>query len=62
LTKIEIEKWNIPIENLKFGSILGKGAFGVVMYGEHYQKDANSDVVTKSSVAIKKLKGMIEAI
>ena len=62
LIKIEIEKWNIPIENLKFGSILGKGAFGVVMYGEHYQKDTNSDVVTKSSVAIKKLKGMIEAI
>jgi hypothetical protein len=54
LSKADIDRWNIPIDHLKFGSILGKGAFGIVMYGEFDQTLKDE---TKRPVAIKKLKG-----
>ncbi len=54
LSKADIDRWNIPIDRLKFGSILGKGAFGIVMYGECDQGDESKSSV--KPVAIKKLK------
>jgi serine/threonine protein kinase len=53
LSKADIDRWNIPIDSLKFGPVLGKGAFGVVMYGE-CAPYTQADV--KRPVAIKKLK------
>jgi serine/threonine protein kinase len=33
LDEKDIKKWRIPLEHLKFGHTLGRGAFGVVVYG-----------------------------
>ena len=49
-------KYKIPIESLKFGHILGKGAFGIVLYAEILPN--NNDDDKKIIVAVKKLKGM----
>ena len=59
LTKSDAQKFKIPIDNLKFGHVLGSGAFGIVIYAEIYtNKDENGkNITTKQPVAIKKLRG-----
>lgn len=54
------EKWKIPIDNLKFGNVLGQGAFGTVIYAEFYINHNGNDrnLTTKKPVAIKKLRGI----
>lgn len=47
----EIEKWEIPLGNLKFGHTLGAGAFGLVMYAEETLENDKF-----RAVAVKKLK------
>ena len=45
-------QWEFPRQNLRFGDVLGEGAFGCVV-----QADAHG--LSQSSVAVKMLKGKI---
>lgn len=38
LDKEDIKKWRIPIKDLTFGHVIGRGAFGVVIYAELKKK------------------------
>jgi hypothetical protein len=51
LEQKDVEKWEIPLRNLKFGHTLGVGAFGLVMYAEELLENDKS-----RPVAVKKLK------
>lgn len=42
LDENEVKKWKIPIKNLKFGSTVGRGAFGVVVYATLKQQIAEN--------------------
>ena len=56
LTNADAQKYKIPIENLEFGHVVGKGAFGVVIYAE-IKANNDENLNNKKPVAIKKLRG-----
>jgi hypothetical protein len=61
LTKSNAQKYKIPIDDLKFGNVLGKGAFGIVIYAEIFiNAKKNDNLKVKKPVAIKKLRGEID--
>jgi serine/threonine protein kinase len=52
LDENEVKKWKIPIRNLKFGSTVGRGAFGVVVYAtlkQQVTENSNNDSGVESN-------------
>lgn len=57
LTEDEVKKWRIPIENFKFGQMVGRGAFGIVVHATLKQevvcalkRDADSGLDSSSYI------------